>query len=84
MVELNPEHGRQRLLMLLDLDKHPRARRQDVARALVNLARGFARAESIPAMEVCWLSADPRSSAVWQSQGFTPYLSRGRSPVAPC
>ncbi len=79
VVEANPEFEQARNLFLLDLDIHSAWRRQGIGSALVQWARAHATQQGIPTVEVGWLLADPRSTAFWRSQGFAPYVVRGRS-----
>lgn len=76
-----PEFAAQAYLMLLDLDVHPSARQQGLARRLVDCACAHARANGIGRIEVNWLQADARAAAVWNKLGFKPYLARGSLDV---
>lgn len=78
----SPEFRQAKFLYLLDLDVRQDARRRGIASQLVALARVFAKERGLGSIEVSWLSSDERATAFWRSQGFAPYLARGRGNAA--
>lgn len=80
----SPEFIQARFLYLLDLDVDHEARRQGLGARLVAAAKTYAQTEQLATVEVSWLSADPRASAFWRSQGFSAYLARARYHARSC
>lgn len=65
-------------LYVLDVDVHVARRRKGHATRLLGQAIAHARRLGLTRVELSWLVADPRSSALWGKLGFRPYLQRGR------
>ena len=68
-------------LYVLDVDVHAAHRRRGHATRPFGEAIAHARRLALARVELSWIAADPRSSAMWAKLGFRPYLHRGSLDV---
>ncbi len=66
---------------LCDVYVVPGLRRSGLARAMLDEARAWLRAQEVTVLETCWAVNAPEASATWPALGFTPLSMTGRMEV---